>query len=159
MMSTGFAWDQVGGRTASSGGQRRLRDAGERAAEIDQPVDGEHADAAAIGQNRQPLARKRLLPPQRLGGGEELVEIEHAQQAGAAEGGVVDRVGTRQRARMGGGGLRPLRMAPGLDHHHRLHAGGGAGRGHELLRVVDGLDVEQDRAGAGDRRRRSRGNR
>ena len=147
-MSMGLAWDQVGGRMASRRIARFLRQGGELAAEIDQAVDGENADTTAIGKNCQAVARKRLLPPKRLGRGEELVEIEHAQQSGPAEGRIIDRIGAGERAGMGRGGLRPLRMPSGLDHHHGLHARGGTGRRHEFLRVVDGLDVEQDRARA-----------
>jgi len=37
-------------------------------------------------------------------------------------------------------------MAAGLDHHHGLHAGRGAGCRHELAGVADGFDVEQNGA-------------
>ena len=148
MMSTGFARDQVGGRARSSCGERLRRNRRERAAEIDQAIDREHADAAAIGQDREALAREGLLPPERLGGGEELVEIEDAQKPGAAKGGVIDRVGAGERAGMRRGGPRALRVPARLDHDDRLRARGGAGRRHELARVGDRLDVEQDRAGA-----------
>ena len=57
---------------------------------------------------------------ERLRRGEQLVEIEHAQQAGAAERGVVDRVRAGERAGVGLRRLGALRMAAGLDHDHRL---------------------------------------
>jgi hypothetical protein len=38
-------------------------------------------------------------------------------------------------------------MAAGLDHHHGLDASGSARRRHEFARVVDRLDVEQNRPG------------
>jgi len=38
-------------------------------------------------------------------------------------------------------------MAAGLDHHHGLDASGGARRRHEFARVVDRLDVKQNRPG------------
>ena len=44
---------------------------------------------------------------ERLGGLEQLAEVEDPQQAGAPEGGVVDRVGAGERAGMGGGRLAP----------------------------------------------------
>ena len=44
-----------------------------------------------------------------------------------------------------GGGLR---MPAALDHDDRFDAGGGAGRRHEFARVLDQLDVEQNRPGA-----------
>jgi hypothetical protein len=43
--------------------------------------------------------------------------------------------------------LGSLRMAAGLDHHHGLDASGGARRRHEFARVVDRLDVKQNRPG------------
>ncbi len=133
------------------GVERRERVSGESrasvAAEIDQAVDCEHADAAAVGQDREALSRERLLPAERLGGREELVEIEHAQEPGAPEGGVVDRVGAGERAGMGRGRLRGLRVAARLDHDDGLRARRGARGGHELARIADRFDVEQDRAG------------
>ncbi len=120
------------------------RELGERAAEIGKPVDREHADAAAIGQDRQTPARKRPHHPERLGRGEQLVEIEHAQQPGAPERRVVDGVRTGERAGMGLRRLGALRMAARLDHHHRLDPRGGARRRHEFARVADRLDVEQN---------------
>src|SRR5262249_57640511 len=38
----------------------RRREVGERAAEVAEPVHGQHTDAAAIGQDREPLAPERL---------------------------------------------------------------------------------------------------
>ena len=117
------------------------------AAQVDQPVHRQHADAAAIGQDRQPLAGGLAQVSQGFGGGEQLVQRQHPQQAGTTEGGVVDRVGAGQRTGMGRRSLGALRVAPGLDHHHRLGTRGRACGGHELARVPDRLDVEQDCAG------------
>ena len=39
-----------------------------------------HADAAAVGEDGKPLAREGLLAAERLGRGEELVEIEHGSR-------------------------------------------------------------------------------
>ena len=145
MMSTGFARDQVGG-SARSSREGLLRQRREGAAEVDQAVDREHADAAAVGQDGEALARKGLLPTERLGGGEELVEVEDAQEPGAAKGGVVDRIRAGERAGMRRCGARALRVPAGLDDDHRFGARRGARRRHELAGVVDRLDVEQDRA-------------
>ena len=90
----------------SAGVRRNL---GERAAEIDQAIDGEHADPAAIGQDRETIAGKRLKPPERFGGVEQFVEIEHPQQSGATKGGVIDRVRSRERAGVSRGGRGALR--------------------------------------------------
>ena len=83
-----------------------------RAAEIDQAVDREHADAAAVGQNGEALAVERLDPPERFGGREQFVQPAHAQQAGAPESRVVNLIrrrrarpyGSRRRARPARGG-------------------------------------------------------
>ena len=56
-------------------------------------------------------------------------------------------------------GLGALRMAAGLDHDHRLGARRGARRRHELARVLDRFDVEQDRSGARGRARNNRAGR
>ena len=100
MMSTGFDRDQVGGSAASS---RSLRDRGYlggRSSEIDQPVDRQHADPAAIGQDREPLADGTGQPSESLRRVEELAQVHHAQQPRAAKRGVVDVVGAGQRAGM-----------------------------------------------------------
>ena len=67
------------------------------------------------------LPGKRLDPAQRLGGGEQFVEPAHAQQPGAAERRLVDRVRSGERAGMGPRGrARALRMAARLDDDDRL---------------------------------------
>ena len=71
---------------------RFRRDVGECTAEIGETINREHADTAAIGQNRKTAAGKCGYVAQRLGRGEQLVEIENADEAGAAEGRVIDRV-------------------------------------------------------------------
>ncbi|HEU0116287.1 MAG TPA: hypothetical protein VFQ80_16480 [Thermomicrobiales bacterium] len=80
--------------------------------------------------------------------GEQFVEIAHAQQPGAAKRGIVNRIGAGQRAGMGQRRFGALRMAAGFDHQHRLAARRRTRRRHELARVFDRLDVEQDSAGA-----------
>ena len=114
---------------------------------VGEAVRGQPSEAAAVRDDGEPVAGERLDAPERLGRVEQFVDIGDAQQAGAAEGGVVDRVGAGQRTGMGGRSLGALRVAPGLDHHHRLGTRGRACGGHELARVPDRLDVEQDCAG------------
>jgi hypothetical protein len=127
--------------------ERRLRQAGERAAEIDEPVDGEHADAAAVGDDGQALAGEGLLAAECLGSGEQFVEIEHAQQARASEGCILDRVGSGEGAGMRRCGARSALMAARFDDDNRLDAGGGTRRRHEFPGPSDRLDIEQDGAG------------
>ena len=73
-----------------------------------------------------------------------------------AERGVVDRVHAGQRAGVRGRGLGRCGVAAGLDRDDRLQARRRARRRHELARLRDGLDVEQDRARCRDRSRDSR---
>ncbi len=78
---------------------------------------------------------------------EQFVQRAHAQQAGAVEGGTVHIIGTGQGLHMGIAAARLHALgAPRLHHHHRLGAGGGTRSRHELARVLDLLDVEQDGA-------------
>ena len=72
---------------------------------------------------------------------------ETRRTPGAAERRVVDGVRAGERAGMGGGRLRALRHAAGLHHDDRLHARRGTRGRHELARVLDGFDVEQNRTG------------
>ena len=117
------------------------------AAEFGQTVDRQNADAAAIGENRDPLAARRADAAERLGTVEQLAQIVHPQHAGAAERGLVHRIGTGERAGVGRSSLGAVRHAARLHHHHRLDPCRGARRRHELAGVGDGFDVEQDRAG------------
>ena len=123
-------------------GGRELR---QLAAEINEIIHSEHADAAPIGENGQPVARERRHPAQRLGRLEQLVDIAHPQQARAAEGGVIDRIRPRHGARMSRRRLGRARVAPGLDDDDRLDPRSRPRRRHEALGVPDGLHIEQDR--------------
>ena len=117
------------------------------AAKFGQPIDCQHADATAIGQDRQPLAGWRPDPAEGLGAVEQFAQIGDAKHARAAEGGVINRVGTGERSGMRRRRLRPLRHAAGLDDDHRLDPGRRPRRRHEFAGVLDGLDIEQDRLG------------
>ncbi len=79
----------------------RRRDVGGSAAEFDQPVNRQYADAAAIGQDRKPLSGRRFEPPERLGAVKQFAQVRYAQDAGALKGCVVDGVCPGQRAGMG----------------------------------------------------------
>ncbi len=145
-MSTGLARDQIGGSAASS----FFMVAGEMSAssppKSDQTIDRQHADAAAIGQDRQPLAgnarqMRRAFRRRRT---------TRRDRARAA----VRRGGTRrhrprpirQARRYGSSPLwRLARDVRDLIDQHRLGAGGGARRRHEFARVLDQFDIEQDR--------------
>ena len=72
------------GRRRPDRGHRRIelfhrigRNVGQFAAKIRQTIHRQHADAAAIGQYRQPLAGQRRQMTEGLRGGEQLVEIKN----------------------------------------------------------------------------------
>ncbi len=142
-----IAPDQVGGSTPSSFLWPSAEMAAGISAELDQSIDGEDADTTPIGQDRETLSRRRFDAAERLGAIEQLLQVGDAQDTRAAERGVTDRVGASKRTSMRGSGLAPCASAAGLHHDDRLHARSGARRRHELARVLDGLDIEQDRAG------------
>ena len=123
------------------------RDRRRNSAELDQSIDGEDTDAAAIGQDGEALSRRRLDAAERLGAIEQLAQIGDPQDARAAERRVIDGVSAGECTGMGGGRLRALRHAAGLHHDDRLHARRGTRGRHELAGVLDGFDVEQNRAG------------
>ena len=75
--------DRIGARpNRRQGGIQLLHggrgNVGRISAEIGEAVDCENADAAAIGEDRQPLARQSRQVSERFGSGKQLVEIEHA---------------------------------------------------------------------------------
>ena len=90
-----MARDQIGGSAASSCFIVVRRNGGKLTAEIDKAVDSKDANAAAIGEDGEPLPFKRGQTSKRFGGGKQFVEIEHPQQPGAAERGFIDRVRIR----------------------------------------------------------------
>ena len=147
-MSTGLAFDQIGGSAASSAVIVR----GERVASV--PPRSISRSTASTPMPPPLVRMASRLPANGLNSSErgcrreQLVEIEHAKHAGAAERGVVDGVRTGQGPGVGSRRDGALRVAAGLDDHDRLDARGGARRRHELASVVDRLDVKQDGAGA-----------
>ena len=87
---------------------------------------------------------RRFDPPERLGAVEQFAKIRYPQHAGALKRGIVDRVRAGQRAGVGRSGLRALRHAAGFDDDDRLDSRSRARRRHELARVLDRFDVEQN---------------
>ncbi len=128
---------------------RRGRDGRRDSTKVHQPIHGQDADAAAIGEDGETLSRRRFDATERLGAIEQLAQIGDPQDARTAERGIIDGVGAGERARMGCRRFGTLRHAAGLHHDDRLHARRGPCRRHELARVLDGFDIKQDRAGLG----------
>ena len=90
---------------------------------------------------------QRARVGQGLGGREQLVGGVHAQHAGAPDRGVEHGVAARQGAAFAGGGRQGIVLAPGAQHQHRLAARRRARGRHELARIAQVLQVEQDGAG------------
>ena len=65
MMSTGLPCDQVGGSTRIERATCAVGETGQRAAEIAEAVGREDAGAAAVGEDREPLAGERRMPRER----------------------------------------------------------------------------------------------
>ena len=91
--------------------------------------------------------RGLICAAERLAGVEQVFDLVDADDAGAAEGGAVERVVAGDGAGVAGGRQGGARRAPALDHDDRLGLGEVARRAHELARVGDGLDVQDDGAG------------
>ncbi len=107
MMSTGLPLDQVGGSTAGRAWSLSAsEELGGAVLEIGEPVGGEHASAAAVGEDREALARKPWRDRQHLGGLEQLIELGDAQEP---HGGTLRR--RRRRSRR----ARPYAEAPPLQ--------------------------------------------
>ena len=127
---------------------RRGRQFGEPPALRGQRVGRENAGAAAIGQDREPLAVLLAGQRQRLDRIEQLGHCRDPQHAGAAERGIINAVAARQHAGMRGRRARTRLRAPGLQHQHRLQPRRRARRRHEFAAMRDALGIKQDRAGA-----------
>ena len=144
-MSTGLARDQIGGKAASSRAVVSGASSASVPHEIRQPVHRQHADAAAVGEDGQPLAGNAPSRP----------SVSAAANSSSRSSTRSERRGTprrtprRRRQRWVVGGRRPgaWRWRPDLT-TDRLHPRRRPRRRHELARVVDGFDVEQDGAGA-----------
>ena len=104
---------------------------GERDAEVAGAVGGQHAGAAAIGDDGEPVAADRGVWREHFGRGEELPEGHGAHHAGPLQGSIEDGVGADQRAGMGARRPRAAVVPPGLEHDHRLGARRHAQAAHE----------------------------
>ena len=128
---------------------RRRRECGEFAAFVDQVICREHAGAAAVRQDREPVAGQTRAALECFECAEQIVDLQHAEQTCAAKRCVVNRVGACERAGVRAGGARAFRVAAGLDHDHGFDARATAGGRHEFAGVGDALDVEQHGACGG----------
>ena len=112
---------------------------------VGEAVGGQPSEAAAVRDDGEPVARERLDAPERLGRVEQFVDIGDSQQAGAAERRVIDRVGPRH-VRDRRAAARTALVTAGFHDDHGFDARCRARGGHEFLRVLETVDVEQDGA-------------
>ena len=120
---------------------------GQFAAQVQQAVGGHDAGPAGVSQDSQPGAARADLAAERLRAGEQVLDLVHPHNAGAAEGGAVKRVVAGYGPSVAGGGYGRACCAAALDHDDRLGLGEMAGGAHELARVGNGLHVQDDGAG------------
>ena len=105
----------------------------------------EHAQAAAIGEDRDSLAGQGSSARQGLGCDKQIAGGGNPQCAGASECGVIHIVRSRERARMRSGGSCAIRRTARFDHDNRLVASRRARRRHEFAGMLDRFDIHQDR--------------
>ena len=124
MMSMGLARDQVLGQDGVELGEEIGLKLGERPSGLHEVVHGEHAGAAAIGHDQELVAGNRLQAGQGLRRREQIFEVLDPHEPGAAEGCGDRGVAAGERAGMRRRGLGRGFAPSGLDHDHRLGAGG-----------------------------------
>jgi hypothetical protein len=137
----------VGRQRLVERGHRFRRQLRQTPAHIAERVGGHDADAAAVADDGEAIACRWPRGGEDFRRREQLAQRVHAQHAGAAEHGVVHGVVAGECAGVRGRRPRRRQAAPGLDHHHRLHARRGARRRHELARVHHRFHVQQDGVG------------
>ena len=118
-------------------GQRLRTKRSQFAALRHEGVHGHDAGTAGVGEDGQCRAARRRLRGQDLRHVEEVGDRVDAQNAGAAEGGVEDRVGPGQRPRVRSRRLRSLLVTAGLHDDDLLCPGHAAGGAEKLAHVAD----------------------
>ena len=122
----------------------RLRlEIGERPSQVGNRVGGDNAGAASVRHNGDTASRDASDARENFPSIEHLVQIDNAKDTRAAQRGGIDVIGTCERSRMRRRGLRPFRVPAGLDRNDRLGARAAPRRGHELGRVLNGLDIKK----------------
>ena len=123
----------------SSGSSRPARLAG---------IGGEDAEAAGVRQDGDPPAAREGLRREQHRGVEELLERRRPRYAGLVEEGVDGGIGAGQRRRVRAGGAVARLRRSTLHRQHRLAPRDPPGEPAELVRIAEGLDVEQQEVGA-----------
>ena len=112
---------------------------------LDQGVRCHHCRSTAVADDGETRANVCSGLRQHLCRFEQLPGGPHPQYPRAPQGGLVDRIGSGQRAAMRGSHPGSLAGAPGLHGDDGLVTRRRARRRHELARAADRLDVEQNR--------------
>ena len=113
---------------------------------IEMRVGCEHAGAAAVGEDREIVARQMFGRAEDFDGVEQLVQSQHAQETGTLERRVVDGIDACECTGMRSCRFGRCRMPAGFDDDDGFGAGRGACGRHELPRLCHGFDIKQDRA-------------
>ena len=138
----------------AAGGERRqavaqldIRFAGElgqSATEFEHAVDGHHPRPTGVRHDAQPRPSRAGNARERLAGGEKVLDPVDAHYSSTAEGGGVERVVAADSTSVRSRRNRRARAASRLDDDDRFGLGEVAGGAHELARVGQGFDVEDD---------------
>ena len=126
---------------------RLLRELAEVQEYFIDPVRRQHARPAAIGDDGQPAAHRAVAGGQALGGREQGHKRAHAHGARTPQGGVEHIIAADDGAAVRLRRLVACRLAPGLEHDHRLGIGGRAQRAHESARTRNAFQVHHDAVG------------
>ena len=101
-----------------------------------QRIAGQQSQTIAVTEDHEPVAEHRFGGGEGFGGGKQLLDIVHPQNAGPLEHGVVHGILDR-----------PGSKIARLEHNHRLDPSGGARGRNELAAIAGIFHVHQDGAG------------
>jgi hypothetical protein len=101
-----------------------------------------YARPAAIGEDRQPGAARPGLLGHQLRAVEEFFDGVHAHDAGALEGGIIDRIFSGHGARMRGCGLCAGRAYSGFEDDDGFDPGHGTRGTHEFAEIRQTFDIQ-----------------
>ena len=118
----GIAMRPRWGKRLVQGFDRRRLKVGECTSQVGKRVGGNDARTASVRHDGNAASRDAPDTRKHLCRIEHLIQIDNAKDTGAAQRGGVDVIGTSERSRMRGRGLRPFRVPAGLDRDHGLRA-------------------------------------
>ena len=128
--------------------RRCFAEFGQQTAAIDQFVDRQQCRADTIGDDRQAVALRRLEPGQRFQCIEQLVGIVDAHDPGTGQRGIDDGIATIDAGRRRNRAQRRLGGAPALDRQHQMVTRRFTQCRHEVARIAERLQMQQQRPAA-----------